>query len=733
MATSKKTKPEVQKWLEHFAAYGREFDKWSRRTEKLIKRYRDHDSDTRKKGSKFNILWSNVQTLTPAVFARLPKPEVSRRFHDPDPVGRVASLILERSLDYEVSHYPDYRTTMKQCVQDRFLGGRGTSWIRYEPHMKAQKLQLSEDGTQVSEDEDEPDEILDYECAPVDYVHWKDFGHVVARTWEEVPAVWRRVYLTKEAAEERFGKDVAKRLPFDTSPEDLKQTYGQSDSERSRTCIHEIWNKPEKKVIWLSKGLKEIIEELDDPLGLEEFFPCPNPLYATLTNESLVPIPDFTLYQDQANTLDTLSERIEGLVNALQVKGVYDGSINELGRLFTEGSSGDLIPVKNWAAFAEKNGLKGAIELVDLDPIARALKECYLASEQVKNQVYEVTGISDIVRGETDAEETATAQKIKGQYASLRLKNMQAEVAQFAADLIRLKAQVICNHFDPQTILAISAADQLSQEDKQLVIPAMQLLLGPRADNPGETSPNPMRAFRIEISSDSMIQIDEAEEKESRKNFLEATGNFIKTFEPVIAQYPPLAPLLMEMLKFTAQGFKAGRVIEGKFEQVSQQVAQIAANPKPDPEMQKAQAEVQAKQKEMEMSQQTHQMDLQAESQKHQQELQFEREKHQQEMALKGQEMQMSMQMKQKEHEDGMMMERQKLAADKPESAPVGPDGQAAPSPIMQMAQTMTQIAQMMMQMMAQMNATLKASNGPKRLTRDPRTGEKMVVPASMQ
>jgi hypothetical protein len=67
-----------------------------------------------------------------------------------------------------------------------------------------------EDGDQITDDVDEPNEELEYECAPVDYVHWKDFGHSVARTWEEVTRVWRAVYMTKDALEERFGKEMAK-------------------------------------------------------------------------------------------------------------------------------------------------------------------------------------------------------------------------------------------------------------------------------------------------------------------------------------------------------------------------------------------------------------------------------------------------------------------------------------------------------------------------------------------
>jgi hypothetical protein len=390
-------KKKLNGWLECISTYEREFSKWESRVEKILKRYRDERNTTSDNRARFNILWSNVQTLTPATFSRIPQPDVSRRFKDNDPVGRVASLILERALEFEITHYPDYRATLKQSVQDRFLGGRGTCWARYEPHIKAIPGE-SVDGDSVTEDTDGPQEELDYECAPLDYVHWRDFGHSVARTWEEVTKVWRRVYMTRQACIERFGEEGAQ-IPLDSIPEEMKKDSNTDSADYARALVYEGWDKERKEAVWISKTLKRFLDQKPDPLKLEGFFPCPKPLYATLTNESLIPTPDYTLYQDQARELDTLSDRIDGLVQALQVRGVYDAAIPELARIFTEATNTNLIPVKNWAAFAEKQGLAGAIDLVDLAPIAAALEQCYLAMEQVKGQVYEITGISDIIRG----------------------------------------------------------------------------------------------------------------------------------------------------------------------------------------------------------------------------------------------------------------------------------------------------------------------------------------------
>jgi hypothetical protein len=76
--------------------------------------------------------------------------------------------------------------------------------------------------------------------------------------------------------------------------------------------IYECWDKETGKVTWLLKSMGEILDEQHDPLELEGFFPCPKPLYSNITTENLEPIPDFTMYQDQAKELDTLADRIDG-------------------------------------------------------------------------------------------------------------------------------------------------------------------------------------------------------------------------------------------------------------------------------------------------------------------------------------------------------------------------------------------------------------------------------------
>lgn len=631
----------VQYWSDKIAEYKRVFggDKWESRVEKILRKYRGDEQNNAVIGytAKFNILWSNVQTLVPATFNRLPQPSVSRRFRDSDPVGRVASLILERGLDFEITNYPDYRATMTNGVHDRFLGGRGTSWARYEPHIRAKALAQPVDGDQITEDVDSPDEELDYECAPTDYVHWKDFGHTVARTWEEVTAVWRLVYLTREQCIERFGEEVGGSIPLDSSPNDDEANPSrnqQPDAEKNRAAIYEIWDKQGNCVEWMTRTSSKILDTIrpgdDGWIDFEGFFPCPRPLYATLTDGTLVPVPDFTLYQDQAATLNVLADRIDGLCRMLQVKGVYDGSADAaLGRLFQEGENGTLLAVKNWAAFAEKNGLKGQIDVYDITPVFNALREAYQAMIQQKEQVYEITGISDIVRGQTQASETLGAQEIKKNFVGLRLGHYKEQVALYATELLRLKAQVICSKFDDDTLRKIASVEQLNEADLPYVDDAIVLLRS-----------EPMRNFRIEIAADTLVQIDEEAEKQARMEFLTAVGGFLEKALPVVEASPAAAPLLVTLLKFGVTAFKVGKTIEGAFDQAIDKLTKAAAQPQPqqiDPEMARVQADQQAAQIRMQAEQQANAAKLQFEQQKAQIELAMDKQRMQLEFQLEAQ------------------------------------------------------------------------------------------------
>jgi hypothetical protein len=470
------------------------FDNWQTRAKRIIKRYRAERGDVSEnaddlQGSQFNILWSNVQTLMPALLAKVPKPVVERRYLDRDDVGRTASVILERCLTYELDD-GNFLSALKKTVLDRLLPGRGVAWVRYEPKFtpmtgKTQDVsggpQTPSPGVQEATS-DAPQEQVANESVVVDYIDWRDFMTSPARTWEEVWWVDKRVYMTRDELVKRFG-EKGKKVTLDWSPIQSSAPGQISDGsdKQKRGKVHETWNKQDRRVYWWAESYKdELLDEKDDPLGLEGFWPTPKPLFATLTNDSLIPVPDYIEYEDQARELDDLTTRIDALVKTIKACGVYDASVPELKRLFEEGFENELVPCDNMAEFSSKAGASGMghIWMLPIKDMAATLIQLYDARERVKQVLYEVTGISDIVRGSASSggAKTATEQRIKGQFASMRLNDMQAEVARFARDVLRIMGEIIAEHFDPMTMFEISGFEQYAKEQwpPEVVSPPMQ-------------------------------------------------------------------------------------------------------------------------------------------------------------------------------------------------------------------------------------------------------------------
>ena len=542
------------------------FKKYFELCDQIVKRYRDERDDTLSESfNRFNLFWSNVQTLGPAVYSQSPKPQVSRRYLDQDKTARMSSMMLERAISYEMDAC-GYHQAMLESRDDYLLAGRGTHWQRYEP--------VIENGN------------VSRETAPLDYVHWKDFFHDAAPTWKRVRWVARRILIDEETAKKRFDPidpNIAKSLKYNhafSSDDTNSQKRSQDYQPKDLALIWEIWNKTDLNVIWLSPDvLEKPIDMVDDPLKLNGFFPCPMPLYATTTTDKLIPVPDYDQYRDQAVQIDDLTQRIKLLTQSLAVRGGYDKQNPELANLLSERPENYLVPVDNWAAFAEKGGMKGCISFIPLEVVATTLAGLVQQRAQMKQDVYEITGISDIIRGQSMASETATAQRIKGNFATLRLDDRRKAVARFSRDGIRLMAEVISEHFSPETIREISGFDymqevvdlkQQGQNPDELFKAALDLL-----------KKDPMRMTRVDVEVDSFVEADRSEDQQQRMQFLQAAGAFLKEALAAGQQVPEIAPLLAQMLLFGVRGFRVGRELEEAFETAITNLQKAASQPKP--------------------------------------------------------------------------------------------------------------------------------------------------------
>jgi hypothetical protein len=319
-------------------------------------------------------------------------------------------------------------------------------------------------------------------------------------------------------------------------------------------------------------------------------------------------------------------------VKACKAVGVFNAEFKELGRLFTEGVDNKLFPVTAWAAMSEKGGLKGAIDMMDTSAIIKTLQQLYQSREVVKQSIYEISGISDILRGSTNANETLGAQQLKANFGSLRLRATQGDVARFATDLFRIKAQIVCKFYPPELIVEMSGVMNTPEgQNPQLLQAAVQML-----------SNSTIRDFHIQVEADTLAQIDEQADKQNANEAVQAIGLFLGQGLPMVQQAPEMLPMMSEMLLFLVRRYRAGRGLESAIEQAMKSLQakaqQALSQPPQNTEMMKLQAEQQAEQMRMQAQAQTEQMKMQAQAQleqaKAQLEMQMQQAKAQADMQL---------------------------------------------------------------------------------------------------
>jgi len=630
------------RWIAEWDLAGKDSAKFEKRAREIERRYMDERSAIDRDSTRMAIFWSNIQTLKPAIYATPPKPVVQRRYLDQDPIARAASTILQRGIQTNIDMTGWHEVT-DQCVHDYLVVGRGTPWARYEPHfedvsaMQVQGAEAHEDGMQPAGDmggpiapeagaqgpaddglqvtNDTEGQVITYEEVVWDYVNWRDFRHSPARTWQEVRWVGREVLMTLEEGVERFGPKF-RDVPLNWHPQGMDRD-DPSFQLFTRARVLEIWDKPSRKVYWICPDYGTApLDTKDDFLKLNDFFPCPRPLYATVSNSSLMPAADLVFYQDQARELDDLTSRISSIAKATKVAGVYNAAADGVQRVFNEGVENQAVPVENWGAFTEGGGFKGAMDFLPLDMFVVALKQLVEVREQTKRDLYEITGISDIVRGQGMASATATAERLKGQFAQLRLRSRIGDVARFCRDMVRITGEIIAKHFQPQTLLLLSDYQQTQGATPEMAMKAIQLLKHDQT-----------RGFRIEIEVDSTVIADQEQEQAARVAFLQMAGQFLAEAVPLAQQVPELAQLAGQMLLFGVRGFPIGREMETVFETALEQMQQAASQPKPpveNPEIIKAQADAQVKQAEIQQRAQTDGMKMQLEQAKAEQTAQIE-------------------------------------------------------------------------------------------------------------
>ncbi len=577
-----------------------------------------------------NIFYANVNTLKESLFNSLPSADVSQLHKgDSDDVARVAGLIMQRGLDYEIQCADDFKGAVRAAILDRLVPGIGQVKLRFE-------METDEQGAPLAGTE----QIF------VDQIYWEDFIYQPARNWASVKWIGFKNPMTKSEIVARWGEDAMSKVQTDKS--DLTDLTPKQITE-NKYLVYEIWDKEKRQVLWVCKGCGEPLEVKEDPYGLKDFFPCPPPLLANPTTTALLPVTDYHIAQDQYNQLDVLYARIAMIITAIKVAGLYDASSSEIGNML-QGQENKLVPVENWAMFVERGGAGGGIQWYPVEQVVTVLQQLQQQYEAVKSTLQEITGMADIVRGASNQYETAAAQTIKAQFASVRMNGYQRDVAEFVTGMLNIMGEMMVQLYSDEKLRGI--VGKLNPADIEFIEPPLQVL---RNDQ--------LAMYSITVQADSLVQADWALEKGQRMELMGYVSQFLQSSVPAIQQNPNMAPLLLTMFKFTIAGYRGGAEIEGalnrELETMAKQAQEAAmqppAPPPPSPEEIKAQAEASQMQQQMQIDMQKAEHDSQLKQQESQNQLMLDHQRAQ----MDAQTQQQALQAKMLEEQQKMENDRQ--------------------------------------------------------------------------
>lgn len=572
-------------WQSEIKTAQKNMQKWHEQGRRINKRFLDQRSDDTEGKSKLNLFTSNVLILMATLYARFPKPLVTREFEDQDDdIARVAANIMERCL--KIRKRDDFDVAMREVVQDRLVPGAGTIWFRYEPHFQQMIAPAVNDvyGNEVT-----PATTYDqlvHEEVIADYVYWEDLLWSPARTWSQVRWVGRAVKLTRPDAEKRFGTKIANQLKYSSGTFSNTTSAISSDGDKpdtnevQYTVVFEIWDKRTRTAVWVSLDCPVILDKKPDPLKLNNFWPMPRPLVALTSTSNFLPRPDYLIAQDQYLELDDLNNRISILQKAIKVVGIFDGSNEEIERIFSEGIDNKIIPSRSFREFMEKGGFKGAIDWLPIDAIVGAIDKLRQYRADAVQEIYELTGISDIMRGASKASETLGAQQLKAQYGSVKLQYYQMDVASFVEEALDIKSQIIRGFFQPATILRMS--NIMNSVDAEFAGSAMQLVKSPEFE------------LRVEVHADSMAVPEFTAERDARMLFIRSLAEMLTAAAPILEKSPQAAAILLKVVQWAAASFRTGNSIETVLDKAITQIELAAKQPPagPPPPTPKEQSEI---------------------------------------------------------------------------------------------------------------------------------------------
>lgn len=637
VSEDRKPSMKVRYWLNEI----NDAKKREKKYRKEGQRIREIYAGQKKDSIPFNILFSNTETLAPALYSSTPKPVVQRRFKDADPIGKAASIAGQRCLEFlidtNLEEYETFDNAMADATLDALLPGRGITRIKYDAEVVDVPTDDVDDETQ--EPITTPEKTWEIVCTET--VQWDRVFFGYAKRWSKMPWVAFEHHLDREEATRLFGSAIASKLVY-TKGEDKnsdsewdgprKEDDGEDQGDRKTCLAYEIWDKKKKRVLFVSPRWQgDYLKVEEDPLELSGFFPIPKPMQFIRKTGDLLPTPLYLIYENQATELNRISVRINRIVEAIKVRAVYDGSLGDTLDSLLKADDNTTIPTANASNIAMEGGIEKRIWFMPLDVLIKVLQQLLVAREQAKQVIYEITGIADILRGTSDANETLGAQQIKNQWASMRIKMQQNEVRRYVRESLRIMLEIAAKKFSPETFAQMTGLPFVTAQDKaqaQAVLDAqqqvgqepdpqaVQVLKTPSWEEViGLLNNDLQRSYRIDIETNSTIEVNEMEDKQNIAEAMTAMSSFVEAVGPLVQQGAMPFEAAQSILLAIVRRFRFGTEVEEQIK--TMQPPKPKADPGAEAEKAKAQADLAIGQQQAANEQQRMQMEAEYAREEH--------------------------------------------------------------------------------------------------------------------
>lgn len=557
---------DVKKWIDRITSAEKKWQVYH----DLIKEIREYYKNDKNK-NKQNIFWSSIETLKPFIYFKAPVPYVERRSKVANPIEDEACKILEKALIYNLDSQ-DFDGVIKYARNDYLLSGLGLTYEKFEPTIEEVTQQTTKiDETGATAIQEVTAEVMTGAKVETTYIDPKkvlfDCSHV--SVWEDCEWVAQIIEMTKREAIEQFGEEIAAQI--------IERGFSLEEELDRATKVYRIWDKKGQKIIYLAKEVKDRFLRVDDDvLKIAGFYPFPKPVFATMANDGLIPVPDYSEIKCQLDELDGINARMKLTQQALKVAGAYDGSFPELANILDKDVT--LIQVSDFDKVREKGGIDGFVGFMPIGQYIEALKALAERRAQLMSAIYEITGVSDIMRGNADPNETATAVTKKTNFGTLRNQDRQNDFQRYLTDVLKIKAEIICEMFTPE--LLSQYAD--SETNPQIVDAAIQLL---KSDK--------LRNLTLGVETDTSFMQDE--EAEKTLDAVKTIHEMITAAFQTVSAQPALLTLYKKMIESVVVTLPNTRqftaAIDDTFNRIEQELAQPDEE-QPNPDVIRAQADM---------------------------------------------------------------------------------------------------------------------------------------------